>query len=110
MSEVTYEMPEVTNMIIRSNDARLQMGNLKKGTPAVEAKEAEVDAEGKEISPAVAAKEAAEPQQTVYLIGRTVEIADEIMARMHDLGYDMPDAAAPVECNYGRGETGIKLT
>ena len=86
-----YEMKE--NFLIDRQDARLQMGPLKKAKaaePAVEAKKAVKDEEGNVVEPAVKAKEAVEATpavQTVYLLAKSEEVANEVMARMEDMGF-----------------------
>lgn len=98
--ESEFEVPEMKeNFVIGSRDARLQIGSLKKASPAREAVEAvsaikeEKDEDGNITQEAVAAVKAipAKPAtlavQKVFLIARTDEIADEVVARMADHGF-----------------------
>lgn len=114
--EATYEAPVVTERVIKSNEARLVMGNLKKAKEAkaaVPAVKEVKDKDGNIITPAVAAVAAtpASPAvQTVYLLAIDADVCDEVNARMAAQGFEMSDTDAPVECEYGSGKKGWKLT
>jgi hypothetical protein len=112
-------MAKVTNMVIKSNEAKLSVGSTTKAklaTEAVEAvtgvraKKAVSDKEGKVTSPAVEAVAAvkavaASPEvaatQTMFLHGTTEEIMDEVQARVKANGFDIEDTECPEETDYG---------
>lgn len=115
-AEPTYEAPVVTERVIKSNEARLVMGNLKKAKDAKAAVPAVKEVKDKEgnvttpASAAVGAIPATKAIQTVYLLAIDADVCDEVNARMAAEGFEIADDSAPVECEYGNGKKGWKLT
>lgn len=121
MSDANYEAPVVTEMVIRSNEAKMEGWRHIKGKAAKEAVEAvkavkavpaEVDEDGNEITPAVEAVKAVKAQeavegtpgcQRIHVQAKTEEILDECVARLADQGFHFPDTEAPAETPYGVG-------
>jgi len=116
-----YEAPEVSNMVIKSTDAKMYGWKQIKGKdakPAVEAVAgksaiaAMTDEDGNETSPAqpgvkaVKAQDAVEAKigcQHVHVQAKTMEILDECIARLAALGFHFADTAAPADTEHGVG-------
>lgn len=88
-------MSQVTDMVIRSNQSKLQMGSIKR---AIAAKPQERDKDDNLVQVEIKAQPAV---QKMFLLTTTDEIMGEVIARMAEREFSIAGAMAPVKNVYG---------